>query len=129
MLATWHDWCSDYITFVPTTPILDNPPTTAPTIVGGVLEPLCSDLRTSCAAWSEAEANCLNIDPSATAASFYECACQTSLLSLASVCLYDGNTTCLGSSTALSNIPLYGICGVSIFLNSTYPFVYACQTE
>lgn len=57
VLANWNTWCNDYVTFVPTTPVLSNPTTTVPTIVGGVLEPFCSEFRTSCDAWSMTEAD------------------------------------------------------------------------
>lgn len=112
LLSNWHSWCDSYITYTPTTPILSHATTTYPTLVGGDVNPLCTEYTTSCAVWSASEASCLALDPAATAASFLECACQPELLSIASVCLYDVSVTCFGRSATLENLPIWRICGV-----------------
>ncbi|KPI40511.1 uncharacterized protein AB675_7640 [Cyphellophora attinorum] len=110
LLSNWHDWCDGYITYTPTSPILSHVTTTYPTFVGSDGDPLCKDFTTSCAIWSASEASCLALDPSATAASFLDCACRAELLSLASVCLYDASVTCFGLSATLADLPLWSIC-------------------
>ena len=111
LLSDWHGWCSGYITFTPTTPVLSTPTTTVP--IPGT-NAFCEDYTTSCAVWSAAESACFDLDPSATASSFLSCACSTELLSLASVCLYDVSVSCFGRSSAvLTDIALFSICGVS----------------
>lgn len=113
LMQTWHTQCDTYITFTPTTPVLSNPTTTRPTLVAGTIQPFCTNFLTSCASWSLAEARCWALDYEMTASSALDCACSTSLLSLASVCLYDTNITCYGVDANLSAIPLFNICGVS----------------
>ena len=111
VLSNWHGWCDTYVTFTPTTPVLSNPSTTVPT-GGGTQAPYCSNVLTSCAALSSQERDCLNLDPSATAASFLSCACKLSLLSLASVCLVDVPVTCSSRSAAVTDVGLFSICKV-----------------
>lgn len=113
IVKNWHEQCDSYITFSPTTPALSNPTTTRPTIVGGTLQAICTDFLTSCAILSSAEAQCWALDHDLTASSALDCACSTSLLSLASVCLYDANITCRGADAHLSDIALFNICNVS----------------
>ncbi|KAI1615434.1 hypothetical protein EDD36DRAFT_189067 [Exophiala viscosa] len=107
VLDDWNERCDDYVTYTPTTPVLSNPTTTVPTYQPAA----CTDYSSSCSILTNFESDCLSLDPSATASSFYSCACAPSLLSMASVCFYDVAVTCRNQSTALSDIDIFGACG------------------
>jgi len=125
VLDDWNEWCDDYVTYTPTTPALSNPPTTVPTLGPAV----CTNYSSSCSILSNFESDCLSLDPSATASSFYSCACATSLLSIASVCYYDVAVTCRNESTALTDIDFFNACGVSM-INSYHGFMaYSSVTD
>lgn len=115
-LANWHSVCDSYITFTPTSPVLSTLTTTF-VLAATSNQAYCNGIaQDACQSFSVSEVACLQINTAATGSQFLSCACQESLLSLASVCLYDAAITCQSKSTAiLGDVPLYSICGVSLF--------------
>jgi len=105
VVANWHSGCDNFITFTPTTPALTS-------LVSSVAPlAVCSNIESICREAGSIASSC---EPSysdvAQSSQFTSCLCQTSLLSAASVCEFDGNITCREETAALSNIALWQLC-------------------
>ena len=107
VLANWHSECDTFVTFAPTTPVLSTPTFT-------IGNPICTNIESICTFGGSITRACKESFPSdSQTASLYSCLCQSSLLSAASVCEYDGNITCLGTPATLTSIDLWVLCPVS----------------
>jgi len=105
VLANWHAGCDDFITFTPITPALS-------TLVSSVAPlAVCSNIESICEEGGLITSACKSSFSAITQGSqLTSCICQSSLLSAASVCEFDGNITCLEETATLSNIDLWRLC-------------------
>lgn len=118
VLSNWHSQCDNIAT--PTTPSL----TTLPASVSQCPVQVRQQFQAACTQVIAAGNACYAQYPALSQSVPYSsCVCQTSILSLASVCEYDGNKTCLGRTPTLSDIPLWSFCPVR------YVFYLACRTQ
>jgi hypothetical protein len=75
---------------------------------------VCSSIESICQVGGSITKACkTNYDAITQSSQLTSCICQSSLLSAASVCEFNGNITCLMRSAALSNIDLWYSCPVS----------------
>jgi hypothetical protein len=99
------------ITFKPTTPVLSKPPfTLAPEIV-------CEEIAAECQEGASLIKTCNEEYGFYTALSKHpkleSCLCKPEILSMQSVCIYDGDVSCRGISTKVSDLNLWEWCPVS----------------
>jgi hypothetical protein len=104
-LSEWHKQCDTAVTFSPTTPSTVSLTTTVPPV------PLqaCENIESACLTVNSLFSSCISLS---TKSQISSCVCQEQALSLASVCLYDQNTTCLNTPAEYSNIPNWTLCPV-----------------
>jgi len=111
VLANWHSECDTFINFSPTTPVLSTPTFT-------IMNPICDNIDSICTFGGSITRACKETyTADSQASSLSSCLCQSSLLSAASVCEYDGNITCLDYPATLTSIDLWILCPVQA---STY---------
>ena len=108
VLENWHSGCDHFITFPLSTPVLS-------TLASSIGDPaVCSEIETVCTEGGSITRDCKQSYGAATDSSgLTSCLCQSSLLSAASRCEFDGNITCSEQTAALSNIDLWILCPVS----------------
>lgn len=70
----------------------------------------CQSLYLSCANADYETSQCARSFLPASTTAYISCACQPSIYSLVSACMYDGNISCLATRAVESNIPGYSIC-------------------
>lgn len=101
LAAQWHVGCDKRISFTPTTPAISS--------LSVTLDPqICSSVFSSCDLFSLESSRCRE---SHTATSdILTCECQPKIVSLASVCEFDGNTSCLSIPAYTSKIYGHSIC-------------------
>jgi hypothetical protein len=108
VLANWHSECDKFITFTPTTPVLSTLTSTIPPYA------VCTNIESICSLGGSITRDCkASYRADSQSASLSSCLCQTSLLSAASVCEYDGNITCFQMPATLSSVDLWRLCPVS----------------
>ena len=108
VLANWHSECDKFISFKPTTPVLLTPTTTIAAYA------VCTNIESICTLGGSITRDCKeSYTADSQSASLSSCLCQSSLLSAASVCEYDGNITCLQKPATLSSVDLWMLCPVS----------------
>ncbi|KAN0110870.1 hypothetical protein V8E51_007257 [Hyaloscypha variabilis] len=113
VLANWHSGCDKFITFSPTTPVLSTPTFT-------IGNPACSAIESICTFGGSITRACKeSFTASIQIASLSSCLCQSSLLSAASVCEYDGNITCNNFPATLADIDLWILCPAQVAALST----------
>ena len=107
VLSAWHKECNTFITFSPTTPSLVS-------LTTSYNSEACIAVESACVLQTSIVNSCLSAYTVSTqAADLNSCFCQERAISLASVCEYDGNKTCLATTAAFSNIPVWSLCPVS----------------
>ncbi|KAF6786176.1 hypothetical protein CMUS01_16522 [Colletotrichum musicola] len=94
-IANWHDACDPYLKQPATTPTV-----AAPTATLEMAE--CRSYAESCAALSRATAACTSSFK--RPADVTSCRCESSLISLASVCEIDGSSRCLMQTPVTSEV-------------------------
>ncbi|KAH7139647.1 hypothetical protein B0J13DRAFT_638587 [Dactylonectria estremocensis] len=94
-IRNWEDACAPYLTTEITTPSIVGPTRT-------LNEDTCQTYIESCVRLNQASASCTSsyTEP----ADITGCRCQSSMISLASVCGIDGSKSCLGETPITSDI-------------------------
>ena len=92
IIDSWHHACDEELHSPVTTPAL-----TSPTFTVDVAA--CPTIIASCGLWSSKVAGCPT-----TVGAGNSCRCESSVVSLASVCFVDGNETCFGKPGDVSNL-------------------------
>lgn len=107
VLANWHSECDTYISFTPATPVLSTPTSTIAAYA------VCTNIESICSLGGSITRDCKeSYTANSQSVSLSSCLCQTSLLSAASVCEYDGNITCFQRPATLSSVDLWILCPV-----------------
>lgn len=110
IISAWHEKCDGKISFKVTTPAVSTLPAT-------VDQGSCASFIESCAALSTSSADCKS--SYAAAADLSSCRCQSDVLSIASVCEYDGSVSCLAETPILSNMWSVRFCGMTSATRTT----------
>lgn len=99
----WHSVCDTYINFTPTTPVLSS-------LTATRNNNFCrSDVIHNCLSASASNEQCSPLADNPSAHS--SCLCQPPLILNFYTCLFLGNASCqVGTTAALTNIPLYTFC-------------------
>ncbi|RYP72287.1 hypothetical protein DL771_004261 [Monosporascus sp. 5C6A] len=113
MIALWHDKCSPYLTFTPTTPIL--------TPLSTTMDPdACKSAYDACLRRDDGVKLCAEAY-SASPTEVVSCLCQPTHLSVASVCYVD-RTKCILTGTAnISTVLEYRYCQPTWFSSVAQP--------
>jgi hypothetical protein len=99
-IETWHSLCDGKISFTPTTPPLWS-------ITASYNVDFCTTVFSSCESASQVAEDCAI---SNTGQQYLSCFCQPSVLSMEYTCEFLGNTSCVQTSAALTNLAAYGYC-------------------
>jgi len=112
VISSWHEKCDPHTSV--TTPLIE-PLSTTVNVGVGLGD--CSSILESCNSWIRETSACKS---SYTAmVDLNSCECQPSMISLASVCEYDGNVSCWLTSADSTNLWEYYNCrGLSLTLVS-----------
>ncbi|KAH6986959.1 hypothetical protein EDB80DRAFT_756154 [Ilyonectria destructans] len=94
-IGNWENACAPYLTTKITTPSIAGPTRT-------LNEDTCQTYVESCVRLSQASASCTS--SYTKPADITSCRCQSSMISLASVCEIDGSKSCLGETPITSTI-------------------------
>jgi hypothetical protein len=100
--SAWLATCGPHITFTPTTPAL---PTFTP--YPGIA--YCQNAFSACGNWALSTKSC-ETRYSALEAQYTACACQPSILTLASLCDI-GGALCIGTPVSSTTLWSYRVCG------------------
>ncbi|KAH7025522.1 hypothetical protein B0J12DRAFT_733007 [Macrophomina phaseolina] len=105
VIDEWHAKCDAKMASPVTTPPL---PPLSTSIEAGVGLGVCSSIIESCNSWQRDASACKSSYTSS--ADILSCQCAPSLVSLASVCEYDGNVSCILTTAATTNLWEYRNC-------------------
>lgn len=101
VIAAWHEKCDSHLSTPVTTPVIAEP-----TITAGI--DVCPSIIESCNRWIQETSAC---ESSFTrGADINSCECRPSLVSLASVCEFDGNVSCSITTAESSNLWAWNNC-------------------
>lgn len=123
VLSNWHKECDSSIAFKPTTPAIVS-------LTSTYNSEECTAIASACVFGSSIGADCLSSYGAATqSAQLSSCFCQGRYLSAASVCEYDLNKTCIGTTAAHSDIAIWSLCPVSSLRNWFKPVLICHRTR
>lgn len=109
-IANWHDACAPYLPKDITTPTIAQPTRTLD-------QDMCIAVAESCYQLSKATDACSS--SYTVPADYTSCRCDSSMVSLASVCRIDGGLKCLGKTLVTSNIWEFRECAAATALTHT----------
>jgi hypothetical protein len=109
-IDAWHGACDKKLSQPVTTPSFATAPTTA-------IRASCDPIIASCDRWKSSASDCKSSFSASSDQT--SCYCQPIMISLGSVCQYDGSRLCLATSAAITDLWEYSACpGASSILNS-----------
>jgi hypothetical protein len=108
-IDAWHGACDKKLSQSITTPSFATAPTTA-------ILASCDPIMASCDRWKSSASDCKSSFSASSDRT--SCYCQPTMISLGSVCQYDGSRLCMATSAALTDLWEYSACpGASSILN------------
>ncbi|KAH8762926.1 hypothetical protein BGZ57DRAFT_956266, partial [Hyaloscypha finlandica] len=110
VIAAWHEKCDTHMSTPVTTPVIATPSMT-------LGQEVCPSIIESCNSWIQETSACKSsftreID-------LTSCECRPPMISLASVCEFDGNVSCIGTTAELSNLWEFQNCPRATGLTTT----------
>lgn len=109
IISAWHQKCDSKIATPVTTPAI-------PSLTVTVDYAACVTIIDSCSSWSADIVGCPT-----TAEASNSCRCESSVMSLASVCFVDGNKTCIGTTGDTSNLWEFQSCPAATLFQTVSP--------